>query len=48
MIDVERNARLANLEYKINGTNNENLTYPGHVHPLKHAMGRDQCRKMTQ
>jgi hypothetical protein len=48
MNDVERNAPLANLERKINGTTNEILTDPGHMHPLKHAMGRDQCRKMTQ
>ncbi len=48
MNDVERNARLVSLEQKINGTNNKILTDPGHVHPRKHVMGRDQCRKMTQ
>ena len=48
MNDVERNARLANLEHKIIGTNNAILTVPIHVRPLKHVVGRDQCRKMTQ
>ena len=48
MNDVERNARLENLEHKITGANNEILTAPIHVRPLKHVVGRDQCRKMTQ
>ena len=48
MNDVERYARLENLEHKITGTNNKILTVPIHVRPLKHVVGRDQCRKMTQ
>ena len=47
MNDVERNARLANLEHKITGTNNEILTGPIHVNPLKLVMGRYQCRTMA-
>ena len=37
MNDVERNARLANLEQKITGTNNEILTGPIRVNPRKHG-----------
>ena len=48
MNDVEGNARLANLEHKITGTNNGILTGPIRVSPLELVMGRDQCRTMTQ
>jgi hypothetical protein len=46
--DLERNARLANLEHKITGTNNEMLTGPIHVNPRKHIMERDQYRTISQ
>ena len=48
MNDAERNARPANLERKITGTNSEILTGPIRGNPLKHVMGREQCRTMTQ
>ena len=48
MNDVERNARLANLEQKITGTNNEILTGPIRVNPRKHIMERDQYRTISQ
>ena len=48
MNDVERNARLANLEHKMTGANNDILTGPIHATPLELVMGRTQCRTMTQ
>ena len=39
---------MATLAHKITGTNNEILTVPINVYPLKHVMGSDQFRMMTQ